>query len=123
MCIRDRYLGVDIVQALVAQNMRLLSHRKGHFFSVANIATDQLPSVDAVFCRNVLNFLPTEAALKALKNMIASGSRWLIVTTEHTDINHDGPAGVHRPLDLTRPPFCLPMPDKVICLLYTSRCV
>lgn len=110
----DLYLGVDIVQALVAQNMRLLSHRKGHFFSVANIATDQLPSVDAVFCRNVLNFLPTEAALKALKNMIASGSRWLIVTTEHTDINHDGPAGVHRPLDLTRPPFCLPMPDKVI---------
>ncbi len=110
----DLYLGLDIVAPLVAQNLRLFSHRKGHFFSVANIATDPLPAVDAILCRNVLNLLPHEIGLKIISNMLSSPVKVLMISSQKCSINQNGLAGVSRPLNLTQPPFCLPEPDLLI---------
>lgn len=110
----DLYLAVDIVQPLAEQNLRLLGQRRGHFFSSANIAQDALPGADAILCRNVLNFLSHETILEVLKNFVASGSRWLIASTQSCLVNQDGDAGIARVLDLTKPPFNLPLAQKLI---------
>ena len=110
----ETYLGVDIVQPLTEQNLRLLSHQKGHFFSNTDIVTGPLPAMDAILCRHVLNLLPTELALKALKNMLASGSQWLIASTRQGVANLDTEVGVFRDIDLTKSPFNLPPPDGLI---------
>lgn len=110
----DLYLGIDIVPPLVAQNLRWAGQRPRHFFAVANIAVDALPVMDAVLCRHVLNYLPLECAHRALRNLIASGSRWLMVSTEPGATNSETNPGEYRALDLCRAPFNLPAPEQQI---------
>lgn len=110
----DLYFGIDIVHALIAHNLRLAGQRPGHFFAVSNIAVAPLPSVDAILCRQVLEYLPLESAHMVLANVAASGSRWFIASTEPGASNRETSAGDHRALDLCRPPFNLPPPNTQI---------
>jgi hypothetical protein len=105
------YFGLDIVEHLALQNSRLLGHRAGHFFKVADITQDPLPRADAILSRNVLTHLSNAQVHAALRNFAASGARFLIASAHDGVVqNQEMQTGVWRPLDLTQAPFHLPPP-------------
>ncbi len=110
----DLYLGFDIVDRLVERDREFLSHRKNHFFQVADIVLDVLPQADAILCRDTFTHLPNGQVLAALRNFQASGSTYLLTTIYKKFKNKDIPTGNWRPLDLTKPPFGLPCPILLI---------
>lgn len=108
------YLGADVVAELVRENTRLHS-RPGVSFAHLDVINDRLPAVDLVMCRDCLVHLPLADAIKALRNIARSGSRWLLVTTFPSRVaNTEIAAGKWRPLDLQIGPFHLPEPDELI---------
>jgi hypothetical protein len=84
-------------------------------FICADIAADPLPTADLVLCRDCFIHLPTRMIRGALKNFRATGTRYLLLTSERrAEPYHDIPIGSFRPVDFTRPPFSFPTP---ICTL------
>ncbi|MBF0185265.1 MAG: methyltransferase domain-containing protein [Magnetococcales bacterium] len=110
----DLYLGVDVVAELIANNQTLFAHRPHHLFKVADICHDPLPRMDAILCRNVLNWLPLAQAAQALQQCKRSESRYLLATTHPGASNRPGTTGQWRRLDLTAPPFSLPPPLQLL---------
>ncbi|MDP9121140.1 MAG: class I SAM-dependent methyltransferase [Acidobacteriota bacterium] len=110
----DRYVGVDIVAAVVESN-RGLYGAPGRTFLRLDILTDPLPGADLVLCRDCLVHLSCRDARQALRTLHASGSTWLLTTTfPHHGGNQDIVTGEWRPLNLERPPFGLPPPLRRI---------
>lgn len=105
----DLYVGYDIVPELIARNQELYGNRRGHFFTVADIARAPIAAVDAILCRRVLCEMPQDEAVQALANFRASGARFLLATTRVLP-GKDAP----RYRDLFNPPFGLPMPVQLI---------
>lgn len=110
----DLYLGIDIVESLMKDNVAL-KLPPNHLFAVGDLIKDTLPKVDAILCRDCLVHLPLEKACAAISNFKASGSRFLITTTfvAHGQ-NLEVRMGGWRPLNLERPPFNFPKPLKSI---------
>ncbi len=109
-----RYIGADIVPALVEDNRR--RHGNDHVaFENLDIATDPLPVADLVLARDVFIHLPDDMVMAALENVRGSGARWLL-TTDFPGVrrNRPGKLGGFRPLSLERPPFRLPPPQRRI---------
>ncbi len=108
------YIGGDIVPQLVDRNQRQFGAANRRFARLDLIA-DPLPRVDVVLVRDCLVHLSFDLALKALRNIRASGSTWLITTTfTGRDANLDIPTGDWYPINLERHPFSLPMPEQLI---------
>ena len=111
----ERYLGVDIVSELVEQNLRRHADVK-HAFVLADFTRAELPRMDVILCRDGLVHFAFADVRAALRNFVRSGARWLLTTTfvdpqrENTDIATGG----WRPLNLQRPPFDFPPPERVI---------
>jgi SAM-dependent methyltransferase len=110
----DRYLGIDVVDALVADNRARhgAAHRR---FAALDVIRDPLPKADLILCRDCLVHLKNRQVVAALENFRRSGSRYLLATTftgEHA--NADAPLGGWRPLNLERPPFGLGPPLRLI---------
>lgn len=111
----DVYIGIDIVPDLVASNAvfhaeRNMSFRRG------DITSDPLPKADAVLCRDCLVHLPFAMGIDALFRFSHSEFKYLLTTTftelvSNSDTERPGP---WRPLNLTRPPFNLPPPLKIL---------
>jgi hypothetical protein len=110
----DWYVGYDIVPELIQANQALFGHRRGHLFGVADIAHARFAPADAILCRRVLNAMPLEDALRALRNLVGSGSAYLLATTHPGAANEDESEGRFRALDLCAPPFGLPPPLRLI---------
>jgi SAM-dependent methyltransferase len=108
------YIGGDIVPALVASNTERYA-RPGVSFRRLDLMSDPLPPVDIVFCRDCLVHFSLADARRALANIAASGSRFLLTTTfpEHPR-NRDIPTGLWRELDLESPPFMLGTPLELL---------
>jgi hypothetical protein len=111
----ERYIGMDVVEAIVVANREQYSG-PGRRFVVGDIVNDDLPTVDAILCRDCLVHLPFTDVLATLRNFQRSESTYLLTTTfpehpENTDLSR---AGDWRTLDLTRPPFNLPPPFEVL---------
>ena len=105
------YLGVDIVEDLLAAN---LSHeRAGVSFRCADIACDPLPCADLILCRDVLVHLTYDQIREVVRNFITSGSRYLLTTTFTQHCNQDLTT-LWRPLNLELPPFKFPRPLQLI---------
>jgi len=105
----DRYIGADIVSDLVAQNAAIHSNADGRIsFRKLNLLNDELPSVDAILCRDCLVHLSFANIRKALRNIRRSGISWLIATTftDHV-LNIDAVDGDWRLLNMERPPIGL----------------
>jgi hypothetical protein len=102
------YAGYDIVPELIAHNQQLYGARRGHFFTVVDIARAQFPACDAILCRRVLCEMPEAEALRALAAFRASGARYLLATTQV----HPGKA-TPPVRDLFFEPFNLPPPLTV----------
>lgn len=112
----DRYIGADIVTALVSRNTAAFATSDGRIsFQKLDLLSDPLPQADAVLCRDCLVHLSHANIGRAFSNLRASGSRWLLATTfpEH-DQNHDAADGDWRLLNLEKPPFNLPPPVAIL---------
>lgn len=109
------YQGVDIVSDLVEVN-NVKYGKPGIVFDVLDAVIQQVPTVDLIFCRDMLQYLPTAEVWEVLKNFEASGSKYLLVTSyNNRDKNdRDIQVGGYRPLSLFCDPFRLGTPIRVI---------
>lgn len=113
------YLGADIVPELIAENTRRFGNPAPpggtrYRFQVLDLVTAPVPKADLVLCRDCLVHLSLKDAAQALRNIAASGSRYLLTTTfASPDPNTDIIIGWRR-LNLQLPPFSLPEPLRLI---------
>jgi hypothetical protein len=107
------YIGADIVRELVTQNQRYAV--EGISFRHMDLLSHALPKVDLILCRDCLVHFSFADIFKALNNLRASGSRFLLTTTFPTrQENLPIPTGKWRPLNLERAPFFLPPPLTIL---------
>lgn len=110
----SKYTGGDIVSDLIAENQKQYG-RDGVNFEVINLIEGPVPRHDIVFTRDCLVHLSNAHVMDALRNIKASGSTWLITTTNPTvQSNEDIATGHWRALDLTKPPFSFGPPVHTI---------
>lgn len=110
----DSYVGVDIVEEMIARNNRKYGSKSVSFLC-ADITTDPLPRTDAILCRDCFIHLPTRHIFSALRNFQESGVRFLLASNgKSIDEYHDIPVGSMRRINLRRPPFSFPEPLDVI---------
>jgi hypothetical protein len=107
---RIRYLGADIVPALIAENRR--KHGSADTdFSVLDITRDAFPAADLWLCRDCLFHLSYADTLAALENFARSDIP-LLLTSTHLNPKHlpnrDIATGGYREIDLCAAPFGLP---------------
>ena len=107
------YTGADIVSELVDANARRYGNETRKFERVDLIA-GPVPRADLVFCRDCLVHLSYNDGMRALANIAASGSRYLLSTTFPGVRNRDIVTGQWRPLDLEAAPFNLLAPLRVV---------
>jgi GT2 family glycosyltransferase len=109
----DRYIGVDIVQELVAANSALCID--GRLFMLADFTNDKLPPVDLVLTRDTLVHYDFATAVRALQNLRRTGARFLLATTfPDRHANRDVALGGWRPLNLALEPFNFPAPLRLL---------
>jgi len=109
-----RFIGGDIAPSLVADLRRQFPRLDLRQF---DICTDEFPDVDVWHCRDCLFHLPLNDGLAALRNFSVSPVRWALVTTHLARGPHrnlDIPVGGWRYLDLTKPPYSLPRPQRLL---------
>lgn len=107
------YVGADIVRELIVQNQHYAG--KGMTFRHMDLLVHPLPKVDLILCRDCLVHFSFDDIFRALQNLCASGSRFLLTTTfPLRPQNLPIPTGKWRTLNLERAPFCLPPPVVVL---------
>jgi hypothetical protein len=109
-----RYIGFDIVQELIEKNEKIFGPTRE--FRQLNLIEDIIDKVDLIICRDMLAHLTDEQIFRALRNFKASGSKYVLMTTnpmaiENTRIDR---AGDWRKLNLELPPFNFPRPLALI---------
>jgi hypothetical protein len=110
----ERYVGVDIVPALIDRNSQTHTSPNVAFLS-ADITSDPLPSADLVLCRDCFIHLPTRLIRAALRNFRVTGARYLLLTNDRgAEPYNDIPVGSFRRIDFIRPPFSFPEPLSVL---------
>jgi len=107
----SRYIGGDIVEALVERNRA----KYGREFLHLDLCSGDLPTVDVVFCRDCLVHLSFENVLRAIANIKRSGSTWLLTTTFlECEENIDIVNGDWRMLNFELAPFQWKPPARVL---------
>lgn len=110
-----RYHGVDIVSSVIKANQEQYSGPEVSF-TCLNAVSGPLPSgFDVILCREVLFHLSFHDATSMLRNIAASDATYLLATTSpELAANHDIDSGEFRNLNLRKPPFDFPAPEKTI---------
>jgi len=108
----DCYIGVDIVEELIARNAR---EHPDLTFLTADLTRDPLPKADLILCRDCLVHFSFADIRAALDNFQRSGAEYLLTTTfidraENRNIR----TGSWRVLNLQAPPFHFPPPLALI---------
>lgn len=113
LCVAQ-YTGGDIVPDLIADNRERYA-KEGVCFEVIDLIEGPIPKHDLVFVRDCLVHLSSAHVIAALRNIKASGATWLLTTTyPGTGTNEEISTGQWRTVDLERPPFALPKPERLI---------
>ena len=109
-----QYFGADVVPQIIERNRN--TYRATNIdFRTLDITSDRLRKVDLILCRDCLVHMSYEDAFRALQNVIASGSTFLLTTTfVNRDANSDCKTGEWRVLNLEKAPFSLPPPLYVL---------
>lgn len=108
------YTGADIVADLVDANRTRYGSERRQFL-VLDATRERLPRVDLVLSRDLVVHLGNRDVLSLLRNIVASGSRWLL--TNHfaeRDSNPDIESGDFRAINLCLPPFGLSPPRRTV---------
>lgn len=109
-----RYIGGDIVKSLIDANNRKCGS-EGWTFIEMNILKDPIPKVDLVFVRDCLVHFSFPDVFRALRNVCASGSTFLLTTTFPCRAqNRNISTGDWRPLNLQKEPFSFPEPVEIL---------
>jgi len=115
------YTGADIVADLIQQNNTKFGTSNVHFCKL-NLIEGGLPKVDLVLCRDCLVHFSVRDIFSALRNVVDSGSTYLLTTTfTSRRQNVDIVTGLWRPLNLEVAPFSFPPPLLIICEESTER--
>jgi hypothetical protein len=104
------YTGFDVVAALVERNRRAFPGRK---FARFDIVERVPPATDLIFCKDLFNHLTSGEIVRAIANMRASGSTYLLASNNFAYPNTElirGPRHSSRHVDLTAAPFHYPPP-------------
>lgn len=110
----ERYIGVDVVPALILENRRRWSSSNRRFFC-RDIVSQRLPAADLVLCRDALVHLCHKDVLATLANFRRTGAEYLLATTFVGErLNDDIGTGDWRPLNLQRPPYSFPPPLELV---------
>ena len=97
------YIGADIVENIIEDNK---NNFKDYEFKVLDITEDDLPEVDLIFARDILGHFDYENIEKTIKNIISSGSKYLLTTSfTKWEYNVDIKNGDWRPINLMLKPF------------------
>ena len=104
-----QYMGCDIVQELIDQNIAKYTNEKRKFFQ-ADITRDKLPHVDLILCRCTLYHLSFRNIRRAINNLKRSGDFLLLTNMPRVTENIDIEDGNYRKLNLEIDPICLPAP-------------
>lgn len=108
------YTGSDIVKDIIDHNNVKYSKKNREFVQL-NILEDELPKVDMILCRDLLQHLPNKDIFKAMDNIKRSNSKYLLTSSQIArEKNTDTFAGGFRPLNLILPPFSFPKPIRII---------
>jgi hypothetical protein len=110
----ERYIGGDIVPALIAENQARHADER-HVFLVLDLTRDTLPAADLLLCRDALVHLSFTDIGAAVANVRHSGIPFLLATTfpDHPE-NEDILTGDWRLLNLQRAPFRWPAPLRLL---------
>jgi len=109
-----KYLGVDIVPALIVRNRQLYQTDR-RTFVVQDITKDSLPEADVILCRDCLIHLSFKSIKAAISNFKKTSATHLLCTTHSTVTeNVDCPDGSWRNINLRLPPFNFPAPVKLL---------
>jgi Methyltransferase domain len=108
------YTGVDIVEPLIAENVRRYATPERRFLCLDMTRAD-LPTADLILCRDGLVHLSFADARAAIRNFRRSGSRYLLATTfVNHPRNEDAPTGGWRVLNMQAAPFAFPPPLALV---------
>ena len=113
------YLGVDVVESLIESNSNLYSSPNVKFLN-HDITTYEIPEVDLIICKDVLQHLCNKDVNTVVKK-IAKSSKFCLITNDYVStqvFNSDIKNGSYRPLDLRLNPFYL---DTRTVLEYEKR--
>jgi hypothetical protein len=106
----ETYIGVDIVDELIARNQREHGGRR-RIFLTADLTRDPLPKADLLLSRDCLVHFSYADIFAALQNFRRSGAEYLLTTTfANRPANRNIRTGSWRPLNLQAPPFDFPEP-------------
>jgi len=106
----EHYIGGDIVEDIIQQNIHKYSNSKREFKKL-NIIDDELPQADLLFCRDCLVHLSYQDINKSIENIKSSGIKYLMATTfPDCEENKDITTGDWRILNLEKVPFNFPKP-------------
>ena len=101
------YIGADIVQDIINMNQKKYRSNKIQFTKL-DITKDKIPKVDLIICKDCLQHLSNENIIKAIKNLIKSHSKLLLVTSYPLTIrNYNIYDGDYRAVNLLIKPFSL----------------
>jgi hypothetical protein len=113
-CGIERYVGLDIVPELIAEN-RKRYRDDGIEFGILDVIRRAPPEADLVLMRDLLIHFSFSDAASAMLNVRRSGATWLLTTT-YTEIqeNRDIVTGRWRPINLELAPYRMPPPLELI---------
>jgi hypothetical protein len=107
------YTGLDVVPELIAQNQKKFGNLF-RTFANCDILTEPPPRANLVFCRDLLIHFSYHDALKALHNIVASGSTWLLTTSYRSGKNRLEPTGGFYRINLEEAPFSFAAPIDIL---------
>lgn len=110
----DRYIGGDVVPAIVEHVRREHSAPGREFVQLDALSTD-LPKVDAVMIRDLFGHLDHAQVRRLVRNVKSSGAKWLLAT-HYPDLaaNTNIAMGCWRPQNFTLPPYSWPEPMDLL---------
>ena len=104
------YIGADIVEKIIENNIRQFSTESRKFISL-DLTKDPLPYADAIFVRDCFIHLSNNLISRAIENIKASKSKYLITNTfKDVSTNTNIKTGTWRRVNLQISPFNLPSP-------------
>jgi hypothetical protein len=109
-----KYIGGDIVPAIVAENQRRYASEFRQFIDL-DLTRDALPDSDVLLCRDCLVHLSYANIAAVLANVARSSIRFVLMTSfPGRGDNRDVEDGDWRTLDFEAPPFSFPPPRLTI---------